>query len=80
MIGRAFIGPVEAGEMISTEEPKLIPIGYNIGKIKVAIYNVSEQLVLNFTKNCTGRHSQLIFSRPPDSQIFKISGEDHQAS
>ncbi len=44
VIGRAFIGPVEAENMILTEEPKLIPIGYNIGKLKVAIYNVSEKI------------------------------------
>ena len=44
VIGRAFIGPLEAEEMIQTENPKLIPIGYNIGQLKVQIYKVSARM------------------------------------
>uniref|UniRef100_A0A7S3PVX3 C2 domain-containing protein n=1 Tax=Chaetoceros debilis TaxID=122233 RepID=A0A7S3PVX3_9STRA len=44
VIGRAFIGPLEAEEMIQTENPKLIPIGYNIGQLKVQIYKTPAYL------------------------------------
>lgn len=44
VIGRAFIGPLEAEEMIQTEKPKLIPIGYNIGQLKVQIYKTPAYL------------------------------------
>lgn len=43
VIGRAFVGPLEAEEMIQTENPKLIPIGYNIGVLKIQIYKVSKR-------------------------------------
>lgn len=37
VIGRAFIGPLEAEKMIQTKEPAVLSLGYGIGSLKVRL-------------------------------------------
>uniref|UniRef100_A0A7S1Z0P6 C2 domain-containing protein n=1 Tax=Ditylum brightwellii TaxID=49249 RepID=A0A7S1Z0P6_9STRA len=64
IIGRAWIGPLEAASMIESGEAQVIPIGHNIGKIRMRIScpaNLKDRkLPLDYKKSVLPESAQTI--------------------